>query len=305
MRARRWFIAIAVLGFAVFLVARYRGVDVACAACKVALTPAALPASGHTAAPSPTPTSLAIPPTDPLALSRLFRLRMTCERMAFISRELERQGKDPDSWINNADTAKALDPEILKGWQNSLSEWQANREACAKLGTSVGDGSIYDIALRAANAGDGDAATCYISTRWPTPTDPQFKGQAIGHSQMGVLPSFISDYNKNARRLLDEGMKRGDWRMVTLTSEAFNDRHGQLIGSLRSFDPPDGEYVNFKLMLLGSRGETAARVSAQIELASQQVPAGRVAAANARAQQMYDRYFADKGEYEWGYGGCR
>lgn len=244
-------------------------------------------------------------PADPAALSRLFQMRMTCERMAGISRELERQSKDPYSWMNNADTAKALGPEILKGWQDGLTEWEENREPCKKFGASVADGSIYELALRAANAGDGDAATCYIMARWPTPKDPDFKGNAISHTQMGVLPRFISDYRKNARRLLDEGMQRGDWRMVSLLSMAVNDRHGQLIGGLRSFDPPDEEYVNLKLMLLGTRGEKVQEISRQVELALQQVPANRVAAADARAQQMYDKYFANKGPYEWGFGGCR
>ncbi len=225
--------------------------------------------------------------------------------MAGIAGERERLSKDPDSWINNADTAKTLSPEAMKSWQDALAEWESTREACAKLGTSVGDGSIYEVALRAANAGDGDAASCYIMTRWPTPKDPQFKGQAVGHTQMGVLPGFISDYDTNARRLLEEGMKRGDWRMVSLTNMVFSERHGQLIGGLRASAAPDEEYMNLQLMMLGSRGQTATQLSSQVELASQQVPANRIAAANARARALYDKYFANKGEYEWGFGACR
>ena len=93
--------------------------------------------------------------------------------------------------------------------------------------------------------------------------------------------------------------------MVTLLNMAINERHGRPIGGLRSFDPPDEEYVTLKLMLLGTRGDKVQEMSRQVELALQQVPANRVAAANARARQMYDRYFADKGPYEWGFGGCR
>ena len=66
-------------------------------------------------------------------------------------------------------------------------------------------------------------------TRWTLPKDPTFKGQAVGHTQMGISPQFLSNYRKNARRLLDEGLQRGDWRVVTLMDMAINKRHGQLI----------------------------------------------------------------------------
>lgn len=250
-------------------------------------------------------TAARIPGDDAATTSRLFRFRMLCARVVANALYHEQLSKDPNSWVNNDTTAKLIDPQSLEGRRAALAEWEANREACRQLGDAATDGSIYDIALRAANAGNGDAATCYIRTQWPTPKDPDFKGQAVGHTQMGVLPRFISDYNQNARRLLDEGLRRGDWRMVTLLNMAINERHGQLIGGLRSFDPPDEEYVNLKLMLLGTRGDKVQDVSRQVELALQQVPANRVAAANARAQQMYERYFADKGPYEWGFGGCR
>lgn len=238
-------------------------------------------------------------------LSRQFRFRMTCARVASGSREMERQFRDPNSWINNDDVARQLSPEILTGWQKALAEWEAYREPCKRLGTAIDDGSIYEIALRAANAGDRDAATCYIMTRWTMPKDPTFKGQAVGHTQMGISPQFLSDYRKNARRLFDEGLQRGDWRVVSLMDMAINDRHGQLIGSLRSFDSPNDEYVNLKLMLLGTRGDKLQEASRRVEFALQQVPASQVAAANARAQAMYDAHFADKGPYEWGFGGCR
>ena len=239
------------------------------------------------------------------AISRLFRFRMLCARVVASSVYLEQLSKDPNSWINNEATAKLMDPQSLERSRVVLAEWEANRESCKQLGEAASDGSIYDIALRAANAGDGDAATCYILTQWPLPMDKSYKGPQISHMLSGVQPGFLSDYRTNARRLLDEGMRRGDWRMATLLGMAINERHGRPIGWLRSFDPPDEEYVNLKLMLLGTRGEKVQEVSRQVELALQQVPANRVAAANARAQQMYDEYFADKGPYEWGFGGCR
>lgn len=238
-------------------------------------------------------------------ITRLFRFRMLCARVVANDLYLAQLSKDPNSWLNNDAAAKLMDPQSLEGWRVPLAEWEANREGCQQLGKAASDGSIYDIALRAANAGDGDAATCYIMTQWPLPMDKTYKGPQISHMMLGVQPGFLSDYRTNARRLLDEGLRRGDWRMVTLLNMASNERHGQPIGWLPSFDPPDEEYVTLKLMLLGTRGEKVQEMSRQVELALQQVPAHRVAAANARAQQMYDRHFADKGDYEWGFGGCR
>lgn len=242
---------------------------------------------------------------DRAELSRQLQFRMTCARVASQSREMDRQLKDPNSWINNDEAARSLNPKDLQYLQDRLAEWESNREPCKRLGTSIDDGSIYQLALRAANAGDGDAAACYIMTRWTVPQDPTFKGPRISHSTQGILPRFISEYSTNARRLLDEGLQRGDWRMVSLLDIAINDRQGQLIGGLRRFDSPDEEYVNLRLMQLGTRGEKTGVIARRVEFALQNVPANRVAVANARAQSMYDASFADKGPYEWGFGGCR
>lgn len=245
------------------------------------------------------------PYEDRAELSRQLRFRMTCARVASQSREMERQLKAPNSWMNNDEAAKSLSPQELQYWQDSLAEWESNREPCKRLGASIDDGSIYELALRAANTGDGDAAACYIMTWWTVPQDPTFKGPRISHSTQGILPRFISEYSTNARRLLDEGLERGDWRMVSLLDMAINERHGQLIGGLRRFDTPDEEYVNLRLMQLGTRGEKTGEIARRVEFALQNVPANRVAAANARAQAMYNAHFADKGPYEWGFGGCR
>lgn len=239
------------------------------------------------------------------AISRLFRFRMLCARVVANALYLEQLSKDPNSWVNNNASARRMDPQSLEKSRVGLAEWETNREACQQLGKAANDGSIYDIALRAANAGNGDAATCYIMTQWPLPMDKTYTGPQISHMMSGVQSGFLSDYRTNARRLLDEGLRRGDWRMVTLLNMAIIERHGRPIGGLRSFDPPDEEYVTLKLMLLGTRGDKVQEMSRQVELALQQVPANRVASANARAQQMYDRHFADKGPYEWGFGGCR
>lgn len=244
-------------------------------------------------------------PDNAAAASRLFRFRMTCARVIANDALLEQLTKDPNSWVNNDEVAQRMDADSLEGWRVFLADWEQNRDTCKQLGDAATDGSIYDIALRAANAGNGDAATCYIMTRWPTPRDPTFKGPIISHIQTGTSPRFLLEYRTNARRLLDEGLRRGDWRMVTLLDMAINERHGQPIGGLRSFDPPNEEYVNLKLMLLGTVGEKAQEISGRVEFALQQVPAGQVAAANARAQAMFDAHFADKGPYEWGFGGCR
>ena len=164
MTPQRWLVAYSVLGLVVLLlVVMYRPFRLTRPERGVPS-----PSVGNQSANQPSlrddASTAALPrqPADSAALSRLFQLRMTCERMERVSQDLERQSKDPYSWINNADTVKELDPEILQGWQDGLAEWEDNREPCKKLGASVADGSIYDIALRAANAGDGDAATCYI-----------------------------------------------------------------------------------------------------------------------------------------------
>jgi hypothetical protein len=71
------------------------------------------------------------------------------------------------------------------------------------------DGSMYELALRVADAGDRDAALCYVSGSFPTGT------------AMLRRPDLRQRFAINAQRLFERNVEAGDWRMVMLGMVAF------------------------------------------------------------------------------------
>jgi undecaprenyl-diphosphatase len=74
---------------------------------------------------------------------------------------------------------------------------------CASPGEELTDGRIYELALHAALAGDATAASCYAGGGFPI-------SQATWE-RSGVQAQF----RVQALRLIDRGIRQGDWRMVT------------------------------------------------------------------------------------------
>lgn len=237
--------------------------------------------------------------------SKAYRFRRTCAGVAMFDEFLLAQVANPHSWMNDERAAASqLTPEYVESIRASLERRRVHGVECARLGRSVDDGSIYALALRAANAGDTEAAVCYVLARWPPPKDPHFQGPRLPHGDQGFDPRFSREYQANARRLVDEGLQRGDWRMVSVVDQAWIDRHGQLIGGLKDFSVPDEQYRMIKLKLLSTPPEQAAELERQLEIAEQTIPASRLGIADARAKALFERSFSDKGAYGWNPPSC-
>jgi hypothetical protein len=79
---------------------------------------------------------------------------------------------------------------------------------CSGMARGVLDGSMYPLALRAADAGDADAAMCYASGSYAVP------------AELLANPAWRADFARNANRLFERGVEQGDWRFVVLAQIA-------------------------------------------------------------------------------------
>jgi hypothetical protein len=135
--------------------------------------------------------------------------------------------------------------------------------------------TYFDSVGRAAELGDNDAQVCYVQ----------------GNFSNEISDQQLERYKDNARNYIRLGLERGDWRIVSLLATRSVDNNGRL-GELALDDPYDILQMN-RLLRHGAIGEYAHFLDSN---ASDSVTRlgnnkAQVDAANAWAQQEYERYF--------------
>jgi undecaprenyl-diphosphatase len=75
---------------------------------------------------------------------------------------------------------------------------------CPHESAQVLDGSIYDLALRAADAGDLQAASCYAWGAFPIPP------------KVWDRPEFQARFRENVDRLVEQGVRSGSWPLAII-----------------------------------------------------------------------------------------
>jgi hypothetical protein len=258
----------------------------------------------HTAATSPLP-----PPGTPLAqiydelkaradagdadaASRLFhdtrRCGLALETLRSLPHETRRLLEDDISKLD-AKNLKHRD-ENLEAIDNQLTKARADNDNCA--GLTEEQLLLTPKMLRAAQLGDLQASDCYVFGT------VMFNGGLIDH------PQWLVDYKANAPVIAQNAKRKGDWRMVMLLQVAYRetDRYGlfsQVIGA-----NPVQSYRHAKLALLGASQRDAAVFARDMASAAQGVSADDISAADAWAQDAYQRYFTSNPQNDaLGYGG--
>jgi hypothetical protein len=80
------------------------------------------------------------------------------------------------------------------------------KEDCKTPIDDLLDGGMYDVALRAAQAGDEQAASCFVGGGFPMPDSLWRQAEVRARFRRQSIP------------LLERGIRRGDWSMVVLAS---------------------------------------------------------------------------------------
>jgi hypothetical protein len=229
--------------------------------------------------PPPTPEPATSGPRDGLATTRF------------------REARQCFSAVQDLHTAKAnaADCKRYEGLQvheqayaNCLNEdWSRRaRDAEQKL-SGCGDPTkisrnYFEATRDAAKAGDPDAQVCYLQSAFDTGN-----GTALTDTDN-------AEYKQLGPRLIDESLKRGDWRVVHLMTG-----RGGPISQLPGVGQQETRYKMTKLLRLGATGSYATGLDHKLRLLanpdiqpSAPLPKKTIQQADEWAQETYNAYFA-------------
>jgi hypothetical protein len=173
---------------------------------------------------------------------------------------------------------------------------------CPPATAALTDGSIYALALRAAQAGDEIAASCYVGGAFPIAPDAWRR------------PETQARLRENAWPLIERGIQRGDWSMVMLAGLGSNPkRYGFTHAPVNPLAPP-GFLVTSEIYKSGDRERSyrmtrlrqiaaSARVAGNydagyLEFTGQSLTDAQLRAAETWAQQTFAGTFRSR---RWDY----
>jgi hypothetical protein len=170
---------------------------------------------------------------------------------------------------------------------------------CSGMARGVLDGSMYSLALRAADAGDADAAMCYASGSYAVP------------AELLRNPAWRAEFVRNANRLFERGVEQGDWRFVVLAQIAIpagpthwklqlprtplDATHQQLFMLLAPQGDRERAYRYARLYALGADGANeASGRAARADAIGSKLDAATRGQADAWAHATYARAFRSR-----------
>jgi hypothetical protein len=199
-------------------------------------------------------------------------------------RRAERLLAVPTSALNSNE--RVYYDESLKTTSQELEEL-GNTGACTGVDESSANRQLYPALLDAAKAGDWDAASCYAVAPVAAPDEQ-------------LTPESVAAYRSATRNFVVEGIRRGDWRFVSIAELAVGDnamRHpGQFKRSLfHGFITPDEKkrYGYVRLERLGATGDYAGQLDNQLRAMESNLSPENVQEMNRWAHEEYRNNFAN------------
>jgi hypothetical protein len=129
------------------------------------------------------------------------------------------KASDPNWPLNNPSALKAADPKRRANLIETSRFIDEHREACKPWI----DGSprdlvnvqIYEASLQAALEGDDNAAACFVFAAWQAPDrlSPYYE-------------KLRNNYSEYAPRLIERGLKTGNWPIAVAAYQASQEEHG-------------------------------------------------------------------------------
>jgi hypothetical protein len=222
---------------------------------------------------------------DAKAASRLYQDTQRCAGV----REINAMTPKVTSYLLNQKTSE-MSPETLKASEQALANFQKrlnfardNAGLCADLSDDEIN-QLFPTALQAAQLGDNAAADCFVN------------GGATFGIPRGILdhPEWLLDYKQNALAIADTAITQGDWTMVSMLGDAYNNSYSpSMLGHLTGQDNVQA-YRYLKLRLLGatSGGKGVDYLAQELVQIANEIPPDAKLAGDAWAQDAYQRYFA-------------
>jgi len=249
-----------------------------------------------------------VPPTDEPALSSApvgparpdpaiatFRLAKLCVQAAMNAPLVDQA--DAAGYVAPKDSPYFTDADRQRQIEEAnrlLDVLEQAKTDCHAPTDTLLDGSVYELALRAAQAGDERAASCFVGGAFPIP--PALWERA------DVQERFMAQ----AAPLLARGIRQGDWSMVVLASLAVNPkrysmRHEPIlpIGApgmvmvMNAFKQGDTQqaYALALLREIGAADRVKGTNAGFIAATARQLTPAQRAHAQAWAQDAFVRYF--------------
>ncbi len=223
---------------------------------------------------------------DAEAASRLYQDAQRCVN----AREIIATAPKIAPYLLNQNTGE-MSQDTLKANEQSLANFQKrlnfardNAGLCADLSDDEIN-QFIPTALQAAQLGDNAAADCYVNG-----------GGTFGMPR-GLLdhPGWLLDYKQNALAIANTAITQGDWNMVSMLGDAYNNTffNSSMLGQLTGQDNVQG-YRYLKLRLLGaaSRDQGVDFLNQQLTQIANEIPPEAKLAGDAWAQDAYQRYFS-------------
>lgn len=217
---------------------------------------------------------------DPDAATELFRDLRRCQMEQELGRALPQ-------WVKrelDSDTSRDT-PEELARREKYLESMQKDVDFVQRYQAFCADADADSLAqlvpstLKAAQLGDLHAVRCYIGN------EVQMVPGLLDH------PEWISDFKQNAVPLAQFGLEHGDWGTAGLLAFAYGGSFSSSLLTQAVKPDPVQAYQYLKLQALGAGGGFAKKIQNQVDEAAEKLTPDQITQADARALDMYTRYF--------------
>jgi len=142
-----------------------------------------------------------------------------CAKFSHFEAVYREKASDPNWPLNNPSALKAADPKLRMDLIETSRFIDEHREACKPwIDGSPRDlvnAQIYEASLQAALEGDDNAAACFVFAAWQAPDrlSPYYE-------------KLRNNYSEYAPRLIERGLKTGNWPIVVAAYQASQEEHG-------------------------------------------------------------------------------
>jgi hypothetical protein len=225
-----------------------------------------------------------------------FRDLAACAKYKRINTGIQILKNDPMSWLNNDEVRSGLSTEQLQDVESAIEFAERNSEKCAPFlseDVAVNASKLYHSALLAGRTGDLQAAKCYVLAPWPF------------SETFGDAPSkqLRDKYVANVDKMIDVGIKGGDWGMVDLLINSY----GSSTTGLRAIGLPQDlvkSYGYQRLQRIGAKGKLAAQADATLSMLSTHLTPQQKADRERWATDAFSKYFIRSPSNENSEAGC-
>jgi hypothetical protein len=222
---------------------------------------------------------------DARAASRLYHDLLRCRVSASINSDVAQATKSALMDRNINLTPQELDAreKKLAHMQEQADSARANESLCLGVSAAYLE-ELEPAALRAAELGDDDAASCYVD------------GGFLSMPGIDEHPEWLAQYKQHALDIADQSIGRGNWTMVRQFYDALGDIKGATpFGRLTGRDVAQ-QYRYARLMQFGADAADNGAINGEVNALVASLSENDIAVGDIWARNTYQHAFASRSE---------